>query len=61
MGANFVVPGGNGYQVSKLALLRLTEFVNAEYGDKGVIATSIHPGGVVTELSKDIEVIAHCK
>lgn len=39
-------------QTSKLALLRLTEFINAEYGGQGVLAYSIHPGSVESEMSK---------
>jgi len=29
------------------------EFVNAEYGDQGVLAYSVHPGGVLTELARE--------
>ena len=38
-------------QTSKLAVLRFTEFVNAEYGDKGVLAYSLHPGAVESDMS----------
>ncbi|CAN8097793.1 unnamed protein product [Discula destructiva] len=50
IGALVVMPGGSGYQTSKLALLRLTEFLAVEYGDKGLLTTAFHPGGVVTDL-----------
>lgn len=38
-------------KTSKLALLRFTEFVNAEYGDKGILAYSIHPGSILSEMT----------
>jgi len=50
IGAHIVMPGGSGYQTSKLAVLRFSDFINAEYPE--VLAYSIHPGGVLTELAK---------
>jgi len=44
--------GGSAYQMTKFALLRLSEFTNAEYGEQGILAYSVHPGGVVTQLAK---------
>ena len=44
----------NVHEISKLALLRLAEFVNAEYGDKGVLSYSIHPGAIETELTATV-------
>lgn len=52
MGSTVVVPGASSYQISKLALNRLTEFVAAEYGDKGINCVAVNPGGVRTELTK---------
>jgi NAD(P)-dependent dehydrogenase (short-subunit alcohol dehydrogenase family) len=49
IGAHVTLPGASAYGGSKLALLRLTEFVNMEYGAKGVNVVSLHPGGVPTE------------
>ena len=43
-------PGGSGYQMTKFALLRFTEFIMSEYGTQGILAFSVHPGGIVTEL-----------
>jgi len=57
IGAMVVWPGASAYQTSKLALCRLTEFVAAEYGDKGVGAVSLHPGAVPTALSEGIDAI----
>ncbi|GAP88088.1 putative NADP-binding protein [Rosellinia necatrix] len=50
-GAMHFLQGGSSYQISKFALLRHTEFLMAEYGDQGLLAYSMHPGGVATDLS----------
>ncbi|KAL8671864.1 MAG: hypothetical protein Q9168_003654 [Polycauliona sp. 1 TL-2023] len=50
VGAHVVVPGASSYQPSKLAQLRFTEFICAEYGGQGVVAFCIHPGNVVTDI-----------
>ena len=54
IGANINVPGSSAYGVSKLAISRLTEFVNVEYGQQGVNCFAVHPGGVPTTLAKGI-------
>ncbi|KAK6002585.1 hypothetical protein QM012_001335 [Aureobasidium pullulans] len=51
IGAHIIMPGASSYQVTKLALLRLSEFIQAEYKDQGILCYNIHPGGVVTELA----------
>ena len=30
------------------------EFVNTEYGDKGIVAYCVHPGGVDTEMGRSM-------
>jgi NAD(P)-dependent dehydrogenase (short-subunit alcohol dehydrogenase family) len=50
VGAHAVMPGLSAYQPGKLAVLRFTEFINAEYGDKGVLAYAVHPGAIITEI-----------
>ena len=50
VGAHCLVPGTSAYQPSKLAQLRFTEFICAEYGGQGVMAFCIHPGNVVTDI-----------
>ena len=47
------------YQSTKLAVLRLGEFTNAEYGQQGVISYGIHPGGVATELARGMPESMH--
>ena len=48
VGAHLIAPGLSSYQTSKLALLRFTEFLNSDYGEKGVLAFCIHPGNIVS-------------
>ncbi|KAI0099005.1 NAD(P)-binding protein [Nemania sp. FL0031] len=50
-GAHYRTPMSSGYQTSKLAVLRLTEFLDAEYGDKGIVAFTINPGRVPTDMT----------
>ncbi|KAH8646379.1 putative oxidoreductase ucpA [Tricladium varicosporioides] len=57
IGAHTVFKGASAYQTSKFALLRLGEFIEAEYASENVNCFSVHPGGVLTEMSKNIEMI----
>ncbi|KAK5126414.1 hypothetical protein LTR85_010650 [Meristemomyces frigidus] len=52
IGALMAMPGGSGYQPGKLAVLRFSEFISVEYPD--ILAYSIHPGGVMTDLAKQM-------
>ncbi|KAF3061293.1 Oxidoreductase UcpA [Daldinia childiae] len=54
VGAHLVGPGLSAYQPSKLAVLRLSEFISAEYGDKGIVAYCIHPGNIPTDMVADV-------
>ncbi|KAF5694349.1 cercosporin resistance protein [Fusarium denticulatum] len=55
VGAHLVSPTLSSYQISKLALIRLTEFISVEYADKGIISYSIHPGNSPSEMLGGIE------
>lgn len=55
MGSHTRYPGMSDYTISKGALNTLTHFVDVEYGEKGVQAFAVHPGGVDTDLSKEDE------
>jgi NAD(P)-dependent dehydrogenase (short-subunit alcohol dehydrogenase family) len=59
IGAHRIRPGMSGYQISKLALLRLTEFLAVEYAGQGLLAYAIHPGGVMTELAGRMPAYTH--
>lgn len=61
VGAHMVMPGASAYQTSKLAVCRVTEFVDAEVGAEGVRAVSVHPGGVRTRLAEGVEEIRDCE
>jgi NAD(P)-dependent dehydrogenase (short-subunit alcohol dehydrogenase family) len=50
-GAHVLFPGASGYQTTKFALCRLTEFMDKEYYQQGLVAISLHPGGVKTDLA----------
>jgi NAD(P)-dependent dehydrogenase (short-subunit alcohol dehydrogenase family) len=50
IGAHMLLPGMSAYNTSKLAVCRFTEYEDAEYSSQGLIAFSIHPGGVQTEM-----------
>jgi len=50
VGAHLISPGASAYQASKAALVRFTEFINVEYGDKGILAFCIHPGNIPTDI-----------
>ncbi len=50
VGAIAIMPGLSAYQPGKLAVLRFTEFINEEYGEKGILAYAVHPGAIVTEI-----------
>lgn len=51
IGAQLVNPGASGYQTTKLAVTRLSEFIDIEYRPQGILCFSVHPGAVPTELA----------
>jgi len=57
IGGHMVLPTSSAYSISKCALDRLAEFVAVEYGASGVNAVTLHPGGVVTDLSRNLEIL----
>ena len=55
IGALDTAPRGSAYQIAKFAVNRLVEFIDREHGETdGIVAVSIHPGGVDTELSRQL-------
>lgn len=59
IGAHVVMSGASSYQTTKLALLRLGEFIQEEYADQGILCYGIHPGGVMTELASNMPKESH--
>lgn len=53
-GAHVMFPGASGYQTTKFALCRLTEFIDREYYEQGLVAFSVHPGAIKTELAMNM-------
>ncbi|KNG88842.1 putative oxidoreductase, short chain dehydrogenase/reductase family [Aspergillus nomiae NRRL 13137] len=51
VGAHCKFPGASSYQISKFALMRFTEFIMTDYGAQGIVAHTVHPGGVATDMS----------
>jgi NAD(P)-dependent dehydrogenase (short-subunit alcohol dehydrogenase family) len=59
VGAHCLSLGMSSYQVSKFAILKFSEFLCAEYAGQGLVAYSVHPGGVPTELALNMPKEAH--
>ncbi|KIW29701.1 uncharacterized protein PV07_05493 [Cladophialophora immunda] len=54
LGAHILTPGASSYQTTKFAIVRFTEFLMQDYGDQGLLAYSMHPASMLTELAKNI-------
>lgn len=55
VGAHLITPTASAYQTSKLALLRLSQFISAEYAEQGVVSFAIHPGNSPTDILGNLE------
>lgn len=54
IGAQLVMPTASDYQTAKHAINRLCEFVQVDHGEDGIKCFAIHPGGVSTELGRNM-------
>ncbi|AMY68877.1 SDR family oxidoreductase [Frigidibacter mobilis] len=54
IGGQLLVPGASDYQTSKHAINRLCEFVQVDHGEDGIKCFALHPGGVATELGRNM-------
>jgi NAD(P)-dependent dehydrogenase (short-subunit alcohol dehydrogenase family) len=54
IGAQLVMPTASDYQTSKHAINRLCEFVQVDHDEDGIKCFAIHPGGVSTELGRNM-------
>jgi NAD(P)-dependent dehydrogenase (short-subunit alcohol dehydrogenase family) len=59
IGAQLLMPGASDYQTSKHAINRLCEFVQVDHGDEGIKCFALHPGGVSTELGRNMPQAMH--
>jgi NAD(P)-dependent dehydrogenase (short-subunit alcohol dehydrogenase family) len=50
VGAHHTLPGGSSYETTKLAVLKINNYLNAEYGSRGLLAYAVAPGGVKTDM-----------
>lgn len=55
VGAHLTGAGLSQNQPTKLAVLRVMEFVNVEYGEQGVVAFCVHPGNIPTDIVGGME------
>ena len=61
IGAFMPAPGGSGYQITKLALLRYADYLNIEYGSQQVVSYALHPGAIPTEVGLTLPKHLHAK
>lgn len=59
IGAHMLGPGFSAYQVNKFAMLRFTEFLMVDHGAQGLLAFSVHPGGVKSDLALSMPDMYH--
>lgn len=59
IGAQLLTPGASDYQTGKHAINRLCEFINEDHGGDGIKCFAIHPGGVATDLAKNMPDYIH--
>jgi NAD(P)-dependent dehydrogenase (short-subunit alcohol dehydrogenase family) len=61
-GAHAIHAGASGYQATKFALLRFTEYLMVENAEQGLLAYCVHPCSVKTVLASGIpEHLQHCE
>lgn len=59
VGAQLLMPGASDYQTSKHAVNRLCEFINIDHGEDGIKCFAVHPGGVNTNLARNMPEETH--
>ena len=56
VGAHILLPGMAAYLVSKAGLMRFAQIIDSEYADQGILAYTIHPGNIRTEILDDFTI-----
>jgi NAD(P)-dependent dehydrogenase (short-subunit alcohol dehydrogenase family) len=59
IGAQLLMPGASDYQTAKHAVNRLCEFVQVDHDDDGIKCFALHPGGVATDLGRNMPAAMH--
>ncbi|KZT03034.1 NAD(P)-binding protein [Laetiporus sulphureus 93-53] len=57
--AHLLQPRFSAYESSKPVLLRFTELVMAEYSENGILAYSVHPGAIASDMSVTMPDMKH--
>lgn len=59
IGAHGLREGGSGYQTTKMAVLRFTEYLMVEYGEQGLLTFAVHPTSSKTALAANMPASTH--
>ncbi|KAJ5376927.1 Glucose/ribitol dehydrogenase [Penicillium cosmopolitanum] len=59
VGAHTLSYGASSYQTSRFANVRLNEFLARDHEDEKLIAISLHPGGVKTDMAANFPEVLH--
>ncbi|OIW26892.1 NAD(P)-binding protein [Coniochaeta ligniaria NRRL 30616] len=51
IGAHLIRKKASSYHLNKFAIIRFIEYMQVEYADEGIVAVSVHPGVVKTDLA----------
>ncbi|KAH8904655.1 NAD(P)-binding protein [Coniochaeta sp. PMI_546] len=51
IGGHLIRKNASSYHLNKFAIMRFVEYMQEEYTDEGIVAVSVHPGGVKTDLA----------
>ena len=51
VGAHHTIPGGSSYETTKLAVLKVNNYLMEEYGSRGLLVYAVAPGGVNTDMA----------
>ena len=57
--AHLIRRSASSYHLNKFAVIRFIEYLNEEYADEGIVAVSVHPGGVKTDLGLSMPDFMH--
>ncbi|KAB5575263.1 hypothetical protein GE09DRAFT_589920 [Coniochaeta sp. 2T2.1] len=59
IGAHLIRRHASSYHLNKFAVIRFVEYMQEEYAEEGIVAVSVHPGGVKTELAMKMPGFMH--
>ncbi|EOA85113.1 uncharacterized protein SETTUDRAFT_179657 [Exserohilum turcica Et28A] len=61
VGGITTLPHNNAYGTSKMAMIRVTEFINQDHGEgkDGIVAVAVHPGAIPTDMGLGLPEYMH--